>query len=118
MKRSELRNIIKEEIEGMLNEQQHIFYPRLYYVIGVDPSSRKYAFWPDAFSNKTRKGNRPGRTLGNNPLGIEEVMIIMKDKGYYDLQTITGTELAIMIAKNETTTTSPFNSPTRIKINI
>ena len=118
MKRSELKNIIKEEIEGILSEQQQIFYPGLYYVIGVDPSSQKYAFWPDAFSNKTRKGNLPGRTFGDNPLGIEEVMIIMKDKGYYDLQTITGTELAIMIAKNETTTPSPFNSPTRIKINM
>jgi hypothetical protein len=108
MKKSQLRNIIKEELEGMLSEQQQIFYPGLYYVIGVDPSSQKYTFWPDAFSNKTIKGNRPGHTLGSNRLSIEEVINLMKDKGHYDFEVITGTELAIMIAKDQTTEPSPF----------
>lgn len=95
-----LKDLIKESVDGKKS-----FYPNLWYIIGYHTQSfNKWAFWKSAFSNKTRSGvsmKDHSKTLGNVRQSLE-------DSGWYDIQIIKGSELAVMIQKGETTSPSLF----------
>tara|TARA_R100001244_G_scaffold19267_1_gene19857 strand:- start:1 stop:297 length:297 start_codon:yes stop_codon:yes gene_type:complete len=95
-----LKNILKESVNKSKG-----FYPNLWYIIGYHTQSfNKWAFWKSAFSSK--KGS--GVSMKDHSKTLGDVLQSLEDSGWYDIQIIKGSELAVMIQKGETTSPSLF----------
>ena len=101
---------IKKYWDVFVNESQNInetaknFYPNLFYVIGIPPRNSKHDFWKDAFS---KKGD-DGKGMKDRSQTVGNVKEMFNGEGYDNVKVVSGSVLAVMIQKGETTAKSLF----------